>query len=209
MMVSCIYLKAKTKSASLAKLLSILFLVSFYSSCSHIPFVEENKHAQIEIVVPLKYIPKEQNTPQKGFCRYIDSDNTTQEIEINTENGISSVSILINKNKPTTILFYTDKLDNQPQGFLYPYFTESSITGGFTAFIAYCLYKQSYGTANEITSFIEHFNWVKFQTELDKLANLALEENPDIPLEKTIWSYNIEKILNEIADGTFNTSDLQ
>ncbi len=87
-------------------------------------------------------------------------------------------------------------------------FTESSIIGGFTAFIAYSLYNQSYGTTEEITTFIEHFNWIKFQAELKKITNNAIEEAPDTSIEEVIWDCNIEKILTKIADGTFNVYDL-
>lgn len=170
-------------------------------SCSHghLPFSKKRTIDTLIISVPNNY------NSGTAFYKYI--GNNGKQIQKNLDCTNTRITINIHKNKPTPVLFYRSEIDAQPQGCVYPVSRCTSIIGGFAAYICYCLYNQSYGTHEEKTTFLAHFNWFKLYDCLIAIENDT--NSKGIAVSETIWSFNIEAIISSIANGTFSSSCLK
>ena len=166
-------------------------------SCAHntIPFF--GSHEKVVLTVPEQYrmygVPTVQNSQDRARLLYIGERGEAHTLIL--DNGQTEVCFVLPKNRVTPFLFYTRGSDTEPTGCIYPFNTESSRCGGFTAYILYRLFVLSQNDSETVYKHLSRFNWVK----LNDL--ICRRENP--------WKLDDALITEKIADGTFSARHIK
>lgn len=138
-------------------------------------------------------------------------DDTPEIRELTAEEASSGeVTLQVLKGSVTPVLVYRTELcrdENAPEaqlpvprpiGCIWPVGAELTESGGFSARMLWRLLTETdpvSGTPREIRDYCAHFNWKRFSEKVDEL------ENP--------WELDQQKILLDIAGGTFTLNSLK
>lgn len=170
------------------KLFTLLFLLFTVNSCSLIQSFSNTEEITFEVEnnsfsEPLKLIlnvEKNRVTPVLVFIEKVSSSETA--ILITEENAV----------------FYKTRIPCENlYGTIYPFSKKLTKQDAFASDILQTLYASSKksGSSMQIENYLARFNWERF---LEKSRQI---ENP--------WNLDRQKILNDIASGTFKVTDLQ
>jgi len=129
---------------------------------------------------------------------YVNSQGLQVWEKIPSEQLGKSLIIQVNKNSPHPLLLYRED-NGELYGAIYPYSCEIKKDDAFAASILMGLYSGAYyrkeQNFSQVQDYLSYFNWQLFMKDCREVEN--------------VWALNRQKIMEDIAAGTFSKKNLK